>query len=268
MLRFQSETPGLLSNLADSIILAWKRRLPRYCLPSPAEVRELHRSPVDFEFIPTAPLCWYSFAKQFGNAWLWDPFIIIDAELSPAFYLVQRLRGFQDSGDPDFEFTQRGLTSRMPNFNTIYLHAFHVFWRDGLPLSGAKEYLYPSLILTVEIRALDMDAWFFGLKASGASEIWPLVGKSYTGPRLSTFLAKGRISLGPYFGPWNASAARRELFRTIRNYLRLTGNPRWLGGKYAAFGNPVTGWPHFDEVLNEKLANGNAGRSSLASEIH
>ncbi len=251
MLRFQAETPGLLTNLADSLIHWWKRRLPRYCRPSRGEIRELYRGPIDFLLAPAAPLWYLGCVEEHGSAWLWDDFVIIDADLPPARSLFQRFELSSGLVDPGFQLTPYEADSGMLHFNILYLHSFHVFWRNGLPLSGYREYLTPSLILTIEIRALTINHWSFGFSAGSSDRVWPLVGKGFTKPYLCAFISSGRVVHGSYLGPWNAPAAKRELFRRLRKEFRLKGKPQRLGGKYAAFGHPATGWPPFQEVVNE-----------------
>lgn len=268
MLRFQSETPGLLSNLADSIIRACKRRLPRYHRVTPAEVREVYRSPVDFSDVPTAPVWWVAYKTEHGSSWLWDEFVIIDVDLPPALALLRRFEKDLFPGGPDPEPTILEAVSGMVHPNIFYLHSLHVFWRNGLPLSGFPEYLTPSLIFTIEIRPLNLQAWQLANTAGDSGRIWPLIRQEFTMPFQCAFFGPGRVNQGLYLGPWNAAAAKRALFRMLRKELQPKGKPQRLGGRYDAFGHPATGWPPFEEVWKGNPFLAPARIPTDASEIH
>ncbi len=268
MFRTLSETPSLLADIADPMVSWWKRCLPRHRLRSLAEVMEIYCSPIDFDATPTAPVWWACDEAQEGSTWLWEQFVVTDVDLPMPMFRLQRAQAHGFSPQTLLDVIQFDRVARLPRFKIIYLHSFHVFWRDGLPLSGAKQYLTPSLILTIETRALTFQAWLEANRAVDSSGIWPLVGKAFSRPCLCAFVNGGRTNYGIYLGPWNAAAARRALFRRLRAELRLKGKPRRLGDMRAAFGHPATGWPRFSELSEQPIPSTTPGGSAAPPEIH
>ncbi|NLV45894.1 MAG: hypothetical protein GXY07_15500 [Candidatus Hydrogenedentes bacterium] len=181
---------------------------------------------------PTLPAPWSSIDP--GETWVWGDF-----------FLTFQKRPKTIS---DLAIEMAGERSRFKDL-MIYHYAISVFYRyDRNPHGPSKR---PIMVITLE----QSDKNSFD-KMAGIRNLQQPLSEENMGPIFfGMFFNDKHHNFGEYVGLLSPQTVKQKFFDTISVYLRLTGQPKFIGTLQQAFGHPETGLsPRINESVNEQKA--------------
>lgn len=179
---------------------------------------------------PTLPAPWSSVDP--GETWVWGDF-----------FLTFQKRPKTTS---DLAIEMAGERSRFKDL-MIYHYAISVFYRyDRNPHGPSRR-----PIMVVALEQSDKNSFE---KMAGIQDLQQPPSEENMGPIFfGMFFNDKHYNFGEYVDLLSPQTVKQKFFDTISVYLRLTGQPKFIGTLQQAFGHPETGLPsHNNESANKQ----------------